>query len=235
MVRPYLPYQSPNGYGRYPSVANSHPSNAFANALLQPPMASGMYTTPPPPANFASSSLAHALVEPPPRQKSRTVYRPEQSAQFFDHFLEEQTRAREQRQNAALGAWPAYPSNTTPYPSFPPQQRNSVPTSSYSSLSNATTLPPPRVVTTQQQVQVKSSNPPAIAEDRQPPPTAPSPTQAAIAAEAGTLPALLNKSGPSPPALPWILPLLHRHPTIFLNGILLTARKIIRAQFSGCS
>ncbi|KAA1473731.1 hypothetical protein DENSPDRAFT_882264 [Dentipellis sp. KUC8613] len=95
----YGDYQPQAQYWSYPSQP-SYPSNAFSQSIFQHTMPSLSYPTPPPPGiRSSSSSLANALVEPPPRPAQKT-YPPQESAGFFNSFLDKSSRELEKAQAA---------------------------------------------------------------------------------------------------------------------------------------
>lgn len=69
--------------------SSAYQTNAFAQSIFQRTTPSTAYPTPPPPGiTNSSSSLAYALGRPIPSPKP-PVYRPEDSTQFFNNFLEQ--------------------------------------------------------------------------------------------------------------------------------------------------
>ncbi|KAK7023031.1 sister chromatid cohesion protein [Favolaschia claudopus] len=69
---------------------STYRTNPFAHAVLQRSNPATAYPTPPPPSSSSSSSLANAL-GPSPVQ-SQPPYVPQQSAAFFDQFLEQKSK-----------------------------------------------------------------------------------------------------------------------------------------------
>lgn len=88
------------------STLSSYQTNAFTQSVFQRTAPSSLYPTPPPPGiTTTSSSLAFALGAPPPRPQSQNdsqfslpqrpqqqIHKPEESAQFFNQFLEQKSR-----------------------------------------------------------------------------------------------------------------------------------------------
>ncbi|CAK5269895.1 unnamed protein product [Mycena citricolor] len=91
-TEPSYPY--PSAWSPPNAQLSSYRTNPFAQAIIQRTNPATAYPTPPPPAT-SSSSLAGALGPPPP-SNGHTVYKPQQSTAFFEHFLEDHARRLDQ-------------------------------------------------------------------------------------------------------------------------------------------
>ncbi|KAF9806781.1 hypothetical protein IEO21_08541 [Rhodonia placenta] len=83
----YSYYNSSSPWDQSFSHPSSYQSIPFAHSVFQHSAPSTAYPTPPPPGiSTSSSSLAHALEEPIPK-RAKTIYKPEESKQFFNDFI----------------------------------------------------------------------------------------------------------------------------------------------------
>ncbi|PCH40319.1 hypothetical protein WOLCODRAFT_67627 [Wolfiporia cocos MD-104 SS10] len=83
---PYYPPQATAWSQPYPH-ASTYQTPPFAQSVFQHSTPSAAYPTPPPPGiSMSSSSLANALGEPI-KKPAKTVYKPEESAQFFSNYI----------------------------------------------------------------------------------------------------------------------------------------------------
>ncbi|KAF7422876.1 Sister chromatid cohesion protein 2 [Pleurotus ostreatus] len=89
-VDPAYMHHSPSAWQPHTSQA----TNPFAQSVFQHMAPSNAYPTPPPPGfSTASSSLAYALGAPLSQNSQNQLnHRPQQSTQFFNHFLEDKSR-----------------------------------------------------------------------------------------------------------------------------------------------
>ncbi|THH14012.1 hypothetical protein EW146_g6273 [Bondarzewia mesenterica] len=96
---PYVNYQPQTQYLSSPSYP-TYQTNAFAQSVFQHTIPSISYPTPPPPGiQSSSSSLAYALGEPPARPQPK-IFHPQESASFFNNFLDKSSRELEKAQAA---------------------------------------------------------------------------------------------------------------------------------------
>ncbi|KZT11764.1 uncharacterized protein LAESUDRAFT_733751 [Laetiporus sulphureus 93-53] len=97
-------YQNASPWQQTYPLPSSYQTIPFAQSVFQYTSPSSSYPTPPPPGiRSSSSSLANALGEPVPKP-ARTVYHPEESAQFFNNFLAESSAQASSSQQTAAPA-----------------------------------------------------------------------------------------------------------------------------------